>query len=103
MTACPQFPADGPSTERPSTERPSTERPFIDVVAVRNDRTAPSGETTVLRLLSLLPAHWTCTPDVASDRVSLRVALDRATRPDAVRNALATVLADTALHGWQAA
>lgn len=85
MTACPQS--------------------FIDVVAVRNDRTAPSGETTVIRLLCLLPAHWTCTPHVASDRVSLRVALDRSTDPDAdaVRTALAEVLTDTALHGWQAA
>ena len=43
----------------------------IDVVVVRRDSTAPSGETTVVRLLGLLPSHWSCAVDVVPDRVGL--------------------------------
>ncbi|MCT4353379.1 hypothetical protein M5362_09590 [Streptomyces sp. Je 1-79] len=73
---------------------------YVDVVAVRHDATAPAGQTTVIRLLGLLPAHWACAPVVAADRILLRIALDGETDPPAVRGTVATVLADAALRGW---
>ncbi|MFJ1622949.1 hypothetical protein ACIODX_21640 [Streptomyces sp. NPDC088190] len=73
----------------------------VDLVAVRRDGTAATGETTVVRLLSLLPAHWLCTPrSVGPDRITLRIALDEAVDPGAVRRAVAGALADRALDGW---
>ncbi|MES9510112.1 hypothetical protein ABWJ92_27455 [Streptomyces sp. NPDC000609] len=73
----------------------------VDLVAVRRDRTAATGETTVVRLLSLLPAHWLCTPrSVGPDRITLRIGLDEAVDPGAVRRAVAGALADRALDGW---
>ncbi|MFE3941333.1 hypothetical protein ACFXPV_05545 [Streptomyces sp. NPDC059118] len=73
----------------------------VDLVAVRRDRTAATGETTVVRLLSLLPAHWLCTPrSVGPDRITLRIGLDEADDPGAVRRAVADALADRALDGW---
>ncbi|MGW2014645.1 hypothetical protein [Streptomyces sp. NPDC001927] len=73
---------------------------FVDVVAVRHDATAPAGPTTVIRLLCLLPGHWACTPQVAADRIRLRIALDGDVDHPAVRRTVAAVLADAALHGW---
>ncbi len=70
-----------------------------DVVVVRRDRAAPTGWTTVVRLLGLLPADWACQVEADQDRVVLRVELARRTRL-AVRRAVSRVLADTALHGW---
>ncbi|MEU1279142.1 hypothetical protein [Streptomyces sp. NPDC005805] len=73
---------------------------YVDVVAVRHDGSAPAGQTTVIRLLGLLPAHWSCTPEVSTDRVCLRIVPDGRTDRAAVRRAVARVLADTALCGW---
>ncbi|MFF2960389.1 MULTISPECIES: hypothetical protein [unclassified Streptomyces] len=73
----------------------------VDVVAVRRDGAAPTGETTVVRLLSLLPAHWACTPRaVGPDRIALRIALTPAVDGRAVRRAVSSALADRALEGW---
>ncbi|MFE6665899.1 hypothetical protein ACFVFH_20365 [Streptomyces sp. NPDC057697] len=73
----------------------------VDLVAVRRDGSAATGETTVVRLLSLLPAHWPCTPrSVGPDRITLRIGLDGAVDPDTVRRAVADALADRALDGW---
>ncbi|MFF6908573.1 hypothetical protein ACFY9Q_21895 [Streptomyces sp. NPDC012389] len=71
-----------------------------DVVLVRRDRAAPTGWTTVVRLLGLLPGHWACHPEVGQDRVVLRVELAGSTDAPAVRRAVSCVLADTALRGW---
>ncbi|MFD4024256.1 hypothetical protein ACFWRV_12160 [Streptomyces sp. NPDC058576] len=71
-----------------------------DVVVVRRDRAAPTGWTTVVRLLGLLPGHWACHPEVDQDRVVLRIELAGATDASAVRRAVSCVLADTALRGW---
>ncbi|MFE9457447.1 hypothetical protein [Streptomyces californicus] len=71
-----------------------------DVVVVRRDRAAPTGWTTVVRLLGLLPADWACQVEAGQDRVVLRVELAGATDAPAVRRAVSRVLADTALHGW---
>ncbi|MCX4969828.1 hypothetical protein OHA98_34765 [Streptomyces sp. NBC_00654] len=74
---------------------------WTDVVIVRRDRTAPTGETTVVRMLGMLPAHWPCTPgDVGQDRVVLRIELRGVTDASAVRLAVSRVLSDAALHGW---
>ncbi|MFE2293394.1 hypothetical protein [Streptomyces sp. NPDC059452] len=73
---------------------------IADVVLVRRDRAAPTGWTTVVRLLGLLPGHWCCHPVVGQDRVVLRVELAGATDGPAVRRAVSCVLADTALRGW---
>ncbi|MER5847905.1 hypothetical protein ABT126_12800 [Streptomyces sp. NPDC002012] len=73
----------------------------VDMVTVRRDSTAPTGETTVVRLLSLLPAHWTCNPcSVGPDRIALRIALNPAVDRQAVRRAVSSALADRALEGW---
>ncbi|MEU1798110.1 MULTISPECIES: hypothetical protein [Streptomyces] len=71
-----------------------------DVVVVRRDRAAPTGWTTVVRLLGLLPGDWACHVEAGQDRVVLRVELAGATDAPAVRRAVSRVLADTALHGW---
>ncbi|MYR36817.1 hypothetical protein GTX14_08155 [Streptomyces sp. SID4944] len=60
----------------------------------------PTGWTTVVRLLGLLPGHWSCHSEVGQDRVVLRVELAGATDAPAVRRAVSCVLADTALRGW---
>jgi hypothetical protein len=72
----------------------------VDVVTVRCHGSAPSGETTVVRLLGLLPADWSCTPEVTSDRVRLRIELGGGTDRDMVRRVVREVLADAALRGW---
>ncbi|MFE8915712.1 hypothetical protein [Streptomyces globisporus] len=71
-----------------------------DVVVVRRDRKAPTGWTTVVRLLGLLPGHWACHPEVGQDRVVLRFELAGAADASAVRRAVSRVLADAALRGW---
>lgn len=73
---------------------------YVDVVAVRHDGTAPAGPTTVVRLLCLLPGHWDCVPEVAADRIRLRIALDEDVDRTAVYGTVAAVLADAALDGW---
>ncbi|MFF2326970.1 MULTISPECIES: hypothetical protein [unclassified Streptomyces] len=74
----------------------------VDVVTVRRDSAAPTGETTVVRLLSLLPAHWVCTPgSVGPDRIALCIALTPALDPRTVRRAVSAVLTDRALEGWE--
>ncbi|MFE3430260.1 hypothetical protein [Streptomyces sp. NPDC059171] len=70
------------------------------IVVVRRDRAAPTGWTTVVRLLGLLPGHWACHPEVGQDRVVLRFELTGAADAPAVRRAVSRVLADTALCGW---
>ncbi|MGN5637730.1 hypothetical protein, partial [Streptomyces sp. AC154] len=66
-----------------------------DLVAVRVDRTAPAGGTTVLRLLSLLPPHWDCAPrSVTSDRIVLRIAPGPSADRGEVRRAVRGALAD---------
>lgn len=71
----------------------------MEVVLVRREPTAPSGETTAVRLLGLLPAHLTCAPEVGRDKVRLRIEYGAA---DDVHGAVAAVLADSALRGWAA-
>lgn len=71
-----------------------------DVVVVRRDHAAPTGWTTVVRLLGLLPGEWVCHVEAGRDRVVLRVELTGATDALSVRRAVSRVLADTALHGW---
>ncbi|MFG2639789.1 hypothetical protein ACGFYP_02220 [Streptomyces sp. NPDC048370] len=73
---------------------------FVDVMAVRHDGTAPAGPTTVVRLLCLLPGHWHCAPEVAADRIRLRITLDEDVDRTAVYGTVVAVLADAALDGW---
>ncbi|GFH38049.1 hypothetical protein [Streptomyces pacificus] len=73
---------------------------YVDVVAVRDDRSAPAGETTVIRLLGLLPGHWPCLPEVRADRIRLRIALDATTDPLTVGSAVSRALEDSGLRGW---
>lgn len=75
---------------------------YVDIVVVRDESRAPGGETTVVRLLGLLPATWSCVPEVERDRVRLRVLLGSTAGCDAVRAEVAEVMADTAMRGWHA-
>ncbi|WP_405724369.1 hypothetical protein OG885_00585 [Streptomyces sp. NBC_00028] len=79
---------------------PDSTSETVEIVTVRRDRSAPSGETTVVRLLGLLPATWSCTAEASADRVRLRIDLTGGTDRSTVRRALRAVLADTALCGW---
>ncbi|PVC86286.1 hypothetical protein [Streptomyces sp. CS131] len=83
-----------------TARRTARTRAVVDVVVVRRDRAAPTGWTTVVRLLGLLPGHWSCHPAVGQDRVVLRIELAGTTDASAVRRAVSCVLADTALRGW---
>ncbi|MFF9566684.1 hypothetical protein [Streptomyces sp. NPDC014685] len=88
-------------TGHPPGSAPGRTADHVDVVTVRRDSTAPTGETTVVRLLSLLPAHWACTPcSVGSDRIALRIGLTRTVDRPTVRRAVSGALADRALEGW---
>lgn len=74
---------------------------YVDIVAVRHDATAPAGQTTVIRLLGLLPAHWaSCIPEVAADRLRVRIALTRLLDRVTVRRAVTEVFTDGAMRGW---
>ncbi|MEV8286600.1 MULTISPECIES: MBT domain-containing protein [Streptomyces] len=76
---------------------------YVEVVTVREDSAAPSAETTVIRLLGLLPRHLRCVPEVAEvagDRVRLWIARDVATSDSDIHRAVRAVLADAALWGW---
>ncbi|MFJ6012694.1 hypothetical protein [Streptomyces sp. NPDC092952] len=80
---------------------PDADGHYVDLVAVRRDATAATGETTVVRLLSLLPAHWLCTPrTVGPDRIDLRIDLDGSVDRGEVRRRVAGAFADRALTGW---
>ncbi|WP_340563367.1 hypothetical protein [Streptomyces sp. GSL17-111] len=72
----------------------------VEIVVVRRSVAAPVGQTTVVRLLGLLPSHWRCVPQVETDRIRLRVALPGTGGRAAVRRVVADVLADRALRGW---
>lgn len=73
---------------------------YIEVLTVRRTPTAPAPETTAIRLLGLLPGHWFCEPLVEPGRIRLRVHLTGTPGPEAVHEAITTVLADPALRGW---
>lgn len=74
---------------------------YTDVVAVREDASAPGGETTVIRLLGLLPAHLSCSrSEVRPDRVLLRVGRPAGCGDAAARAAFRAAMADNALVGW---
>ncbi|WP_247597667.1 hypothetical protein [Streptomyces sp. RKND-216] len=73
---------------------------YMDIVVVRREPCAPGGETTVVRLLGLLPPHWSCLPEVERDRVVLHVMLGSTDGCDAVRTEVEEVMADPAMRGW---
>ncbi|MCF6526619.1 hypothetical protein [Streptomyces sp. JJ36] len=78
----------------------ATSHAYVDVAAVRRSPSAPCAETTVIRLLGLLPSHWSCVPEVQPGRVRLRVLLAGTGGVTAVRRAVSAVLDDPALRGW---
>lgn len=73
---------------------------YVEVVTVREDSAAPSAETTVIRLLGLLPGHWRCVPEAAEDRIRLWIARDGTTTDTDIHHTVRAVLSDTALWGW---
>ncbi|MEE1941757.1 hypothetical protein V1L54_20520 [Streptomyces sp. TRM 70361] len=75
---------------------------YVEVVAVRDDTTAPGAATTAVRLLGLLPSHWSCAPRVEQDRVRLLIRLEGTGGHAAIRGTVHRVLADRALRGWHA-
>jgi hypothetical protein len=75
---------------------------YMDIVVVRREPCAPGGETTVIRLLGLLPPYWSCLPEVERDRVVLHVMLGSTDGSDAVRTEVEEVMADPAMRGWSA-
>ncbi|MGW7295001.1 hypothetical protein ACWGIB_21745 [Streptomyces xiamenensis] len=65
---------------------------------------ARDGEIALVRLLSLLPGHWTYRHRVSASRILLWVrapAGGRPAPPAAVHAALRAALADPALRGWR--
>lgn len=79
--------------------------PQVVITAVRHDPTAAPGQTTVIRVLSLLPAHWVCAPVADQDSFELRVrgAAGPSGREDTgeVSARVAAVFEDPALRGWR--
>ncbi|MBP2404065.1 hypothetical protein [Streptomyces syringium] len=78
--------------------------PQVVITAVRHDPGAAPGQTTVIRVLSMLPAHWVCTPVADQDGFELRVRLQgaaEAEEAEAVRACVARVFEDPALRGWR--
>ncbi|MFE0686950.1 hypothetical protein ACFV0Z_02320 [Streptomyces xiamenensis] len=63
---------------------------------------AHDGEIALVRLLSLLPGHWTYRHRVSASRILLWVRAPAGGRPPraAVHAALRAALADPALRGW---
>ncbi|CAL9400539.1 hypothetical protein SUDANB171_01447 [Streptomyces sp. enrichment culture] len=65
---------------------------------------ARDGEIALVRLLSLLPGHWTYRHRVSASRILLWVRAPAGGRPApraAVHAALRAALADPALRGWR--
>lgn len=83
----------------------TAERPtgYLDVEAVRDDGHAPAAATTVVRLLALLPSHWSCTEAIGPNWIRLRIALEAPATEGTVREAVRATLADPALRGWKLA
>lgn len=90
------------------------ERQLYEVALVRAGPEAAAAETTVVRLVGLLPPHWTCAQRLDADGITLLVRVHPAggTGPDdgdrdpdgnAVREWLARALGDGSLRGWSAA
>ncbi|MGI5529285.1 hypothetical protein ACQEVX_18370 [Streptomyces syringium] len=76
----------------------------VVITAVRHDPGAAPGQTTVIRVLSMLPAHWVCTPVADQDGFELRVRLQGAAEAEgaeAVSARVARVFEDPALRGWR--
>ncbi|MFI5806002.1 hypothetical protein [Streptomyces sp. NPDC051561] len=90
---------DGTSRRENSPRHDETTR-YVEVAAVRRDGTAPAGPTTAIRLMGLLPTHWTCTAEVGADRVRLRIAQGATADRAEIRRTVSTVFVDTALRGW---
>ncbi|ATZ25834.1 hypothetical protein ACFZBM_14055 [Streptomyces lavendulae] len=83
------------------------ERHLYEVALVRAGPEAAAAETTVVRLVGLLPPHWTCAQRLDADGITLVVsAAAGGAGPDdgnAVRKWLARVLGEDSLRGWRAA
>ncbi|MEU6313492.1 hypothetical protein [Streptomyces sp. NPDC047014] len=79
------------------------ERQPYEVVLVRDGPAAGAAETTVMRLVGLLPADWGCVQRLDADRITLLLRPHPAERgEDTVRQWLARALGDTSLSGWRA-
>ncbi|MDH6541031.1 hypothetical protein ACFXJO_27135 [Streptomyces lavendulae] len=84
------------------------ERHLYEVALVRAGPEAAAAETTVVRIVGLLPPHWTCAQRLDGDGITLQVRVHPAGGAgsdggDAVREWLARVLGEDALRGWRAA
>ncbi|MGX8907232.1 hypothetical protein ACR820_18775 [Streptomyces netropsis] len=98
------------------------QEPQVVITAIRHDPGAAPGQTTVIRVLSMLPAHWVCVPVADQDSFELRVRLQGATGAtgatgvadpagttgttgtedaEAVSARVARVFEDPALRGWR--
>ncbi|MEU2856267.1 hypothetical protein [Streptomyces syringium] len=75
--------------------------PQVVMAAVRHDPGAAPGQTTVIRVLSMLPAHWVCVPVADQDSFELRVRPHGAEDAEAVSARVAAVFKDPALRGWR--
>ncbi|WP_149184561.1 hypothetical protein [Streptomyces sp. TRM49041] len=73
---------------------------YLDVEAVRDDDHAPAPATTLVRLLALLPRHWSCTEAIGPDWIRLRIALAAPSDEATARGAVRATLSDPALRGW---
>ncbi|MFG2618967.1 hypothetical protein ACGFXC_15290 [Streptomyces sp. NPDC048507] len=76
-----------------------SERQPYEVTLVRAGPGA-AAETTVLRLVGLLPPDWSCAQRVDGDRIRMLVHAGRDAAAEAVPGWLARTLADTAFRGW---
>ncbi|MFI1254696.1 hypothetical protein ACH4U6_12985 [Streptomyces netropsis] len=78
--------------------------PQVVITAVRHDPGAAPGQTTVIRVLSMLPAHWVCAPVADQDGFELHVRFQGAAEDaEAVSAHVARVFQDPALRGWRQA
>ncbi|MCX5195976.1 hypothetical protein OOK31_19110 [Streptomyces sp. NBC_00249] len=85
------------------------ERQPYEITLVRAGPQAAAAETTVIRLVGLLPAHWTFTQRVEREPERIVMLVHPAHPPgsagpdaEAVRAWLARTLTDDALRGWHA-